>query len=245
MAIMSTLALANANSSSPFPSKSDDPWVSLGVSVLMMFVTEIGDKTFIIAAVFGSLKERLAIILAAECTIALMVLVSVTAGDVAVDIAGAGWVNISAIACYILFGVMFLRDAWYQTSVPQLDVSQGLMDDRMPLDPIAAESHSKQSRLEEWLDVFWKVAVCTFFSEWGDRTQFTAYHLSSDYNKDSVVLGCLIGQALCTVIAVLGGRCLVARISQRKTMAIGGLVFLSLAAYIYLWNPGRKFVNSK
>jgi len=245
MAIMSILALADANSDSPFPSKSDDPWVSLGVSVLMMFVTEIGDKTFIIAAVFGSLKERLAAILAAESTIALMVLVSVTAGDVASDIAGAGWVNISAIACYVLFGVMFLRDAWYCSHVSEVDVGQGLMDDRMPLEPLASGNSGKASKLEEWLDVFWKVAVCTFFSEWGDRTQFSAYHLSLDYKKESVVLGCLLGQALCTVIAVLGGRYITKRMSQRRTMAVGGLVFLMLAAYVFLWNPSRKFVNSK
>lgn len=236
---------AEANPASPFPGKSDDFWVSLGVALLMMFVTEIGDKTFIISAVFGSVKERLVVILAVEVTVAVMILVNVTAGDVAADIAGAGWVNVATIACYILFGIMFLRDAWYRSSVPQHAMSQGLIDDNMPLEPIEPVSQGKHAKLEEWLDVFWKVGVCAFLSEWGDRTQFTAYHLSQEYHNEGVIFGCLMGQILCTILAAIGGRYFTSPISPRKTMTIGGVVFLCLAAYVYLWNPSSNFVTSK
>lgn len=238
---MSFLELAEASAAQP--SRSDDFWVSVGVAVLMMFVTEIGDKTFIIAAVFGSVKERLATVAAVECTMALMVLVSVTSGDVAINIAGAGWVNVAALTCYALFGVMFFRDAWYNYTVPPQAMSQGMLDD-MPIEPTVMLA-GKNSLWEEWLDVFWKVGVCTFFSEWADRTQFSVFRLSNDYNQDGVVVGCLLGQALCTVIAVLGGRYLMASISPRKTLFLGGVIFLCLGVYIYFWNPGRQFVTSK
>lgn len=242
---MSFLALVSGDPNPPPPIKSDDFWVSVGVAVLMMFVTEIGDKTFIAAAVFGSVKERFATIAASECTMALMVLVSVTSGDVAINIAGAGWVNVAAITCYVLFGVLFFRDAWYYNQLPPQAISQGFLRDDMPIEPTMATQAEKRSRLDEWLDVFWKVGVCTFFSEWADRTQFSVFRLSSDYNQDGVVVGCLLGQALCSVIAVLGGRYLMASVSPRKTLFLGGLIFLSLGVYVYMWNPGKKFVTSK
>ena len=239
---MSYLELVQA--SDPLQSRSDDFWVSVGVAVLMMFVTEIGDKTFIIAAVFGSVKERLATIVAVECAMTLMVLVSVTSGDVAINIAGAGWVNVAAITCYALFGLTFFRDAWYNNTVPPQAMSQGMLED-MPIEPSVQTYAGKSSRWEEWLDVFWKVGVCTFFSEWADRTQFSVFRLSNNYNQDGVVVGCLLGQALCTVIAVLGGRYLMTSISPRKTLFLGGVIFLCLGVYIYFWNPGKRFVTSK
>ena len=242
---MNILMAAEANPASPFPGKSDDFLPSLGLAMLMMFTTELGDKTFIISAVFGSVKDRLVVILAVQVTVAVMVLVNTTAGDVAADIAGAGWVNVATIACYILFGIMFMRDAWYRASVPPHAMSQGLIDERMPLEPIEPISTGKNTKLEEWLDVFWKVGVCAFLSEWGDRTQFTAYHLSLDHNRDGVIVGCLIGQLLCTILAALGGRYFTSPISPRKTMTIGGVVFLGLAAYVYLWNPSSHFVTTK
>lgn len=221
--------------------REEDFWISLGVSVLMMFVTEIGDKTFIVAAVFGSVKKRVVTILAVEVAMALMVLVSIVSGDVVVNIAGAGWVNIAAITCYFLFGILFFRDAWYFTRPPPpqiVAINQGLIEDRVLIDPPFPAVETKD-KWDEWLDIFWKVGLCTFFSEWADRSQFSVYRLSKDYNVEGVALGCLVGQVLCSTIAVLGSRYLLKTVSERRTLVLGGVIFLCLGLYVFLWNPSR------
>ena len=44
-----------------------------------------------------------------------------------------------------------------------------------------------------------------------------------------VIAGGIVGHACCTTLAVVGGRLLATRISERAVALIGGLLFLSLA----------------
>lgn len=87
------------------------------------------------------------------------------------------------------------------------------------------------------LQVFTQAFTLTFLAEWGDRSQIATIALASSQNPFGVVVGGLAGHAFCTGMAVIGGRMLAARISEKTVAVIGGVLFLFFAMTSFLWGP--------
>lgn len=71
------------------------------------------------------------------------------------------------------------------------------------------------------IKVLLQAATLTFLAEWGDRSQLATVILATRENAVGVVVGGSLGHALCTGLAVIGGRMVAAKISVRT----GELVF--------------------
>ncbi|MGL5035195.1 MAG: TMEM165/GDT1 family protein, partial [Microcystaceae cyanobacterium] len=71
--------------------------------------------------------------------------------------------------------------------------------------------------------------ILTFIAEWGDRTQIATIALAASNNIVGVTLGAILGHTICALIAVLGGKFIAGKISERKITAIGGSLFYVFA----------------
>merc|ERR1719389_476271 len=78
--------------------------------------------------------------------------------------------------------------------------------------------------------VFVKAFVATFLAEWGDRSQIATIALAAEKGVLGVTVGGILGHALCTAIACVGGKILARRISERVVTYVGGALFLFFAA---------------
>ncbi|GBG24837.1 GDT1-like protein 3 [Hondaea fermentalgiana] len=89
--------------------------------------------------------------------------------------------------------------------------------------------HSFRPALKEarkWLTpTFVETFIIVFLAEWGDRSQISTITLASDASPLGVTLGGMIGHAICSSIAVWGGRLLASQISQRTVALSGSFVF--------------------
>ncbi|KIY91999.1 Transmembrane protein [Monoraphidium neglectum] len=74
--------------------------------------------------------------------------------------------------------------------------------------------------------VFVNAFTLTFLAEWGDRSQIATIGLAASSDVYGVTLGSIIGHALCTAVAVLGGRHLAVHIDERTVGIIGGILFV-------------------
>nr|XP_043626581.1 GDT1-like protein 4 isoform X2 [Erigeron canadensis] len=74
--------------------------------------------------------------------------------------------------------------------------------------------------------IFLKAFSITFFGEWGDKSQLATIGLAAAENPLGVVLGGILGQALCQIAAVFGGKSLATQISERFIALSGGLLFI-------------------
>ncbi|KAM4082821.1 hypothetical protein ACB094_08G009600 [Castanea mollissima] len=93
----------------------------------------------------------------------------------------------------------------------------------------------KQSFLSQFFSpIFLKAFSVTFFGEWGDKSQLATIGLAADENPFGVILGGIIGQALCTVAAVLGGKSLASRISEKIVALSGGVLFIVFGIQSFL-----------
>jgi Ca2+/H+ antiporter, TMEM165/GDT1 family len=74
--------------------------------------------------------------------------------------------------------------------------------------------------------VFTQGFTLTFLAEWGDRSQIATIALAAAKNVVGVTVGGILGHSLCTGLAVIGGRLLAARISEKTVHLVGGALFL-------------------
>ena len=86
--------------------------------------------------------------------------------------------------------------------------------------------------------IFLEAFTLTFLAEWGDRSQIATIGLAAAEDVVGVTLGGIVGHALCTGAAVVGGRHLAVHIDERLVSIFGGLLFLLFAGHsLYVGPP--------
>ena len=93
----------------------------------------------------------------------------------------------------------------------------------------AAESAAAAAAAAKQSAMLWQAFTLTFLAEWGDRSQIATIALAAAKNPVGVTLGGILGHAMCTGLAVIGGRMLAARISEKMVAYFGGTLFLLFA----------------
>lgn len=130
---------------------------------------------------------------------------------------------------------------------PDEDVEQGEQENRVntshDLSKETVWAHLERAVLSlrltdrEQLTVFIQAFTLTFLAEWGDRSQIATIALGSVKDPFGVIFGGLVGHAFCTGVAVIGGRMLAARISEKTVAIIGGLSFLGFGIHSFVVGP--------
>ena len=87
-----------------------------------------------------------------------------------------------------------------------------------------AKKQSPGSKINDILAVFFspiflQAFLMTFLAEWGDRSQIATIALAAAKEPFGITLGATIGHACCTGLAVIGGKLLASRISERMVRA--------------------------
>ena len=85
--------------------------------------------------------------------------------------------------------------------------------------------------------IFLQSLTLTFLAEWGDRSQIATVILAARENLAGVVVGGTLGHALCTGLAVIGGRMIAQKISVRTVTFVGGFVFIVFALSALFIHP--------
>jgi putative Ca2+/H+ antiporter (TMEM165/GDT1 family) len=73
--------------------------------------------------------------------------------------------------------------------------------------------------------------VITFLAEWGDRSQIATIGLAASSDPVGVTIGGIVGHAVCTGAAVIGGRHMAEHISERAVAIAGGVLFCLFGAH--------------
>merc|ERR1712086_398455 len=200
-------------------------------SLIMIILSEIGDKTFFIAAILAMRHSRMIVFLGAIAALALMTVISAAMGYAAPALLPKMVTHYAGAALFLYFGQQLIRDglaAEHAVSDELEETEEELEEVKSDLEGGSlAEIKVKPSGFELVLGVvFMKVFTLTFFAEWGDRSQIATIALAATKDPYGVTVGGLLGHSLCTAMAVIGGRMLATRISERTMLLLGGVVFL-------------------
>ncbi|MGC9524693.1 MAG: TMEM165/GDT1 family protein [Limnospira sp.] len=193
--------------------------------LLLITLSELGDKTFFIAVILSLRHSRKLVFAGVVAALAAMTVLSVAMGQV-VSFLPPIYLHWAEISLFALFGIKLLYEA------SQMPKNKANSEEEK--EAIEAVEGSNFPKRKGNLGILTEAFSLTFIAEWGDRTQIATIALAAAYHPVGVVVGAVLGHAICAAIAVLGGRLIAGHISERTITAIGGCLFLvfSLVAWV-------------
>ncbi|GLT36428.1 hypothetical protein SLA2020_108040 [Shorea laevis] len=213
--------------------------VGLGVfdafltSLSMIVVSEIGDETFIIAALMAMRHPKSIVLSGALAALIVMTVLSTGLGRIVPNLISRKHTNSAATVLYAFFGLRLLYIAWKSDAKSSQKKEMEEVEEKL-------ESGQAKTGLRRFFSrfctpIFLESFILTFLAEWGDRSQIATIALATHKNALGVAVGATIGHTLCTSVAVVGGSMLASKISQRTVATVGGMLFLgfSLSSYFY------------
>lgn len=220
-------------------------------TLCVIVISELGDKTFFIAAIMAMRHPRWTVFIGAISALAIMHIMSAFFGYAITIIPRVVTYYLSSFL-FAVFGIKMLRDGWKMSpseAQEEFDeVQEELRKKDTEEDSTAsnletgqATKSSNSSLLYTMLSrIFIQAFTMTFLAEWGDRSQIATIILAARENVSAVVIAGILGHAFCTGLAVLGGRLLAQRISVRTVTLIGGVVFLLFAVTSLFMDPNGE-----
>eukprot|EP00882_Tetradesmus_deserticola_P013755 GHRQ01014608.1.p1 GENE.GHRQ01014608.1~~GHRQ01014608.1.p1 ORF type:complete len:263 (+),score=62.85 GHRQ01014608.1:292-1080(+) len=200
----------------------------LGKSIGVIGASEIGDKTFFIAAIMAMRSSRITVFAGALSALAAMTVLSALLGWAAPNLISKVYTHYAATILFFFFGFKTLYDTYTHTDGGESELEQ--------VEHELAGGGSKRNLSESGDDgkkqqgssgglgrvlgllfsqVFLKAFTLTFLAEWGDRSQIATIGLAAQLDVVGVIIGSIVGHAACTGAAVLGGKHLAEHIDER------------------------------
>lgn len=227
---------------------------SFYMAVSMIVVSEIGDKTFLIAALMAMKHLRWLVFSAAFSSLAVMTVLLGIVGHALPTLVSQRVTQFLASVLFVIFGVKLLREGLAMSK--EAGVGDEMAEVQEELDASNINTNldelegGRPARETVWyketvrqirdlasfmLSPVWiQVFVMTFLGEWGDRSQIATIAMAAGSDYWFVILGAIVGHGLCTAAACIGGQLLATRISMRS-VTLGGAVAFLVFAVLYFY----------
>ncbi|XP_071950700.1 putative divalent cation/proton antiporter TMEM165 isoform X2 [Antedon mediterranea] len=221
-------------------------------SLSVIIVSELGDKTFFIAAIMAMRHARLTVFSGALLALAIMTILSAFLGF-ATTVIPRSFTYYASTALFAIFGLKMLRDGYKmapdegQEEFEEVQADLKRRDEEREKQTMSGVTEDPESgiiRVQSpkkllgiFSPIFLQALTLTFLAEWGDRSQITTIILAARENVFGVTIGGILGHGICTALAVIGGRMIAQRISVKSVTIIGGIVFLVFALSALFFNP--------
>lgn len=210
----------------------------------MTILSEIGDKTFFAAAILAMRHPRRLVLSGCLAALIVMTILSALVGWAAPNLISRKWTHHITTLLFFGFGLWSLWDAFHEGDDDELAEVEAELDADLKAAGGATKGNKKvddnvKKQKRPFLSQFFspillKAFSITFFGEWGDKSQLATIGLAADENPFGVVLGGIIGQALCTTAAVIGGKSLASSISEKIVALSGGVLFIIFGVQSFL-----------
>lgn len=262
----------------------------------MILFSEVGDKTFLIAALMAMKHDRMLVFSAAFSALITMTILSAVLGHAVPTLIPKRFTNFLAAGLFLVFGGRLLREGLAmdpeegvgaemkevemeleekehlarqqdrrRSSISPYALEMGLgggrastrksrSGSRLPSPPRSPSSSPDRSLspprsalkgfvgglnnlLSLLLSPAWvQTFVMTFLGEWGDRSQIATIAMAAGQDYWWVTGGAVSGHAVCTGVAVIGGRAIAGKVSMRVgTYSSVSLNEMTLTSHSNTW----------
>ncbi|KAL3646045.1 Protein pam71, chloroplastic [Castilleja foliolosa] len=224
---------ALAGSDFSFLGDLDDISTGFASAFLLIFFSELGDKTFFIAALLAAKNSPVVTFIGTFGALGIMTFISVAVGrtfhyvddilpfrlgdsDLPID-------DLAAVCLLIYFGVSSLIEA---SSSDGLKAEEEQKEAEIAVSELSGSGAGILSAANTVFSTF----LLVFVAEWGDKSFFSTIALAAASSPLGVIAGALAGHGVATLLAVLGGSFLGTYLSEKVIAYIGGTLFLVFAA---------------
>ncbi|KAJ8102838.1 hypothetical protein POJ06DRAFT_245777 [Lipomyces tetrasporus] len=224
---------------------------SFAMAFMMIIFSEIGDKTFLIAAIMAMKHPRTTVFTGAFASLAVMTVLSALLGHAVPQLIPKKYTSFLAAVLFVVFGVKLINEGLHMDKNAGVEEEMQEVETELEAKDFESQSGSlesgsvkavKKGKLDGLWNLFslflspvWiQTFVMTFLGEWGDRSQIATIAMAAGQDYLFVIIGAIAGHGLCTLAAVLGGKFLASKISLRTITLGGGAAFL-VFAIIYFY----------
>ncbi|KAL7219980.1 hypothetical protein ACSBR2_012942 [Camellia fascicularis] len=181
----------------------------------LIFVSEIGDKTFFIAALLAMQYEKGLVLLGSMGALSLMTVLSVIIGRIFHSVPAQFQTTLpigeyAAVTLLMFFGLKSIKDAWDLPSKAAGDKNSPELGEYVEAEELVKEK------------------------EWGDRSMLATIALGAAQSPWGVASGAIVGHLIATSIAIVGGAFLANFISEKLVGYLGGALFLIFSVATFL-----------
>lgn len=194
---------------------------------LLIFFSEIGDKTFFIALLLALRQPKGAVFAGTFGALAVMTVISVGLGQVlhqldelvpqSASATKIPYDDLIAASLLVWFGLQTLKDA--------KDAAESAEEEKEEAQEVV-DNFSAEDTAKLVLSTF----ALVFAAEWGDKSFLATIALAAASSPLGVVTGAVAGHGVATGIAIAGGSFLSRYFSQSVLQYVGGSLFLVFAA---------------
>ncbi|KAE8666082.1 GDT1-like protein 5 [Hibiscus syriacus] len=218
-------------------------------SLAMTVLSEIGDKTFFAAAILAMRHPRRLVLSGCLAALIVMTILSAVVGWAAPNLISRKWTHHVTTVLFFGFGLWSLWDGFMESgddeelAEVEAKLDADWKDNTKTVKKGSKDDDELKKKSRPFLTQFFspillKAFSITFFGEWGDKSQLATIGLAADEDPFGVVLGGIVGQALCTTAAVLGGKSLASQISEKIVALSGGVLFVVFGIQSFLTPVG-------
>lgn len=204
----------------------DDPLREGFVSgFILIFFSELGDKTFFIALLLALQAKKEAVFAGTFGALAVMTVISVALGvalhevDELLPNTGIPWDDLLSVALLVWFGVRTLSGAESFTTKAA--------EEKEEAGEVLEEGSFKD---KESAALVLSTFALVFAAEWGDKSFIATIALAAASSPVGVVAGAVAGHGVATALAVAGGNAMGKYVSEKAVAYVGGSLFLVFAA---------------
>ncbi|OAF70829.1 hypothetical protein A3Q56_01438 [Intoshia linei] len=191
-------------------------------SFIIIFLSEIGDKTFFINAILAMKNSKIFVFIGAMFSLAFMTIIGALFGY-ATKIIPTIYTLVVSTVLFLIFGFRMVYEAYYMDSDESINeytnVQHQIKKNSIKNETYSLESGSfKGTKKLMKINVFSVIlqsASLTFFAEWGDRSQIATVLLAASHNVYKVIIGAICGHAISTFLAVIAGSLIAKKLSIR------------------------------
>lgn len=224
------------------------------VSLTMVSMAEIFDKTWFVAFVMGMRYDKCIVFWSCFLGLVVHVFIAAAFGIAFMHVLSPRTLNLLAAGLYTVFAILYGYD-WY-TSESDSDMIEAGKDEiaaefadteRAPdagfgtLSPKSPRLMKPIQKAQEAFTIFWQCFVMVFIAEWGDRTQIAMIGIHATLPLIPVMIGSTVAFGLLTLSAVLLGKFLGDKTLSEST--VKGVCALSFAVFAVIAVHDSMIVN--
>jgi Ca2+/H+ antiporter, TMEM165/GDT1 family len=191
-------------------------------ALLLITSAELGDKSFLIAMFLAMRHPRRWVFLGTTLALAIMTVLSVLLGRV-LTVVDPAYLRYAESGLFLFFGGKLLYQGWQMSAQNE---GGELAEAEAEVEKADRQLGVKPTPFKMVLESF----TLIFIAEWGDRTQFATIALAAANDPVGVIIGAILGHTICAVIAVVAGKSIADRISEKLITLLGGGLFILFGA---------------
>ena len=202
-------------------------------SFLVIFLSEIADRTFILVLIYSLKMHWIPLILTSLFSMYFMNILAIVAGMTVILLVPRDLIDWIGFFCFLLFGIFCVYEGLgmesksvkeeYEEEMNANDGSYSLVNDE-------ESKHNDKSTWKLCLELFGFLCL----SEFGDKSEISTVTIAAVYNLYAVLIGTMTAYFVTILIATFLGLFIGKFLTEKMMTIIGGILFVCFACQIFI-----------